>query len=84
MVHEFGAPWDTGQKLRSLAVPANSDPPNLGSCMTELVALQLMVGNFRQPRPPRTAVGRQGIQITEPRGCRGAYRRDEGWVRWGE
>ena len=41
---------------------------------------QLLVGNFGQPRPPRTTVERLGIRITEPLGCRGAYRRDEGWL----
>ena len=57
-----------------------ADPRNLGSCTAELMTCQLLVGNFGQPRPPRTAVERQGIRITEPLGCRGAYRRDEGWV----
>ena len=63
--------------------PLPADPRNLGSCMVELMTRQLMVGNFGQPRPPWTTVERQGIRITQPRGCRGAYRRDEGWMEGG-
>ena len=57
-----------------------ADPRNWGACTTELMTRQLLVGNFGQPRPPRTAVECQGVRITKPLGCRGAYRRDEGWV----
>ena len=58
-----------------------ADPRDLGSCVIELVTRpQLMVGNFGPPRPPWTAVERQGIQSTQPRGCRWVYGRHEGWV----
>ena len=59
------------QALILFRVPIGlADPQDLGSCVIELVTRQLMVGNFKQPGPPRTAVwwvgGWRGTPATAP------------------